>query len=408
MHRARSSCFVALVGALLLVAAACVEEPTSPPTTTPPSSSVPLSSAITGDYSGQFGTAGTVTISQSGTGAAATYTVSVKTGFRFVGGNCTLTPGTVIASFTGLGPTYTYGNGTGTNSANGYNFDANSCAQSFSNFGYTSVNTNGTVTIAVEGQSRVVLTKFANGTTTAPTITGDYSINLNGSVGTVTIARAGTGVAATYTVYVKTGFRLVGANCTLTPGSVLAWFTGEGPIYTYGNGTGTNSANGYIHDRNTCAQGTTNFGYTAINTNNTITIRLYDGLDLLTKVTDLPTSPPTITGDYSINLNGSVGSVTIVQAGAGASATYTVYVRTGFRFVGANCTLPAGSVLATFTGVGPSYTYGNGTGTNSANGFIYDRNVCTQSFSNFGYTAINTNNTITIRLWDGLDLLTKI
>ena len=280
MHRARSSCFVALIGALLLVAAACVEEPTSPPTTTPTSSSVPLSSAIAGDYSGQFGTAGTVTIAQSGTGAAATYTVSVKTGFRFVGASCNLTPGTVIASFVGVGPTYTYGNGTGTNSANGYMFDGTTCAQSFSNFGYTAVNTDGTITIAVEGQSRVVLTKVADVPTSTPTITGDYSINLNGSTGTVTIAQAG----ATYTVYVKTGFRFVGANCTLTPGSVIATFTGAGPIYTYGNGTGTNSANGYIYDRTTCAQSFSNFGYTAINTNNTITIRLWDGYDLLTKI----------------------------------------------------------------------------------------------------------------------------
>ncbi|MEZ5322497.1 MAG: hypothetical protein R2698_10565 [Microthrixaceae bacterium] len=77
--------------------------------------------------------------------------------------------------------------------------------------------------------------------------------------------------------------------------------------------------------------------------------------------TTTTTTPPSgIEGDYAV-VAATAGQVTIVGSGSGASAQYTVSVKSPFRLSGALCSLPVGTVVATFSGVGPSFAATNNT-----------------------------------------------
>ena len=207
--------------ALTVLAAACTDTPPPPPPTT-----VPVQSGIAGVYSLTAATAGTVTITQSGTGAAANYTVSVKTSFRLAGATCSLPPSTVVANVSGAGPSFSAANNA---------FDPTTCAV----LGHTGVsvptvlNADGTITLILNAKDsgNFVLTKTGAVTVVSPTPVGDYSINVSGSVGAVTVVQSGTGAAANYTVSVKTPFKLTGASCVLPAGTVVATLHRAGPSY---------------------------------------------------------------------------------------------------------------------------------------------------------------------------------
>ena len=164
-------------------------------------------------------------------------------------------------------------------------------------------------------------------------------------------------------------------------------FTGAGPSYSAVN----NSFNA-----TTCAV----LGHQSLsipswlNSDNSITLSLNEviGLYLLTRTGNVTTvASPTPVGDHSINVSGSVGAVTVVQSGTGAAANYTVSVKTPFKLTGATCSLPVGTVVATFTGAGPSY---------SAVNYAFNATTCAvlghQSLSIPSW--LNSDNSITLSL----------
>ena len=174
-------------------------------------------------------------------------------------------------------------------------------------------------------------------TVVSPTPVGDYSINVSGSVGAVMVVQSGRGVAANYTVSVKTPFKLTGRAARCRRHGV-ATFTVTGPSYSASQ----------LVQRSRCAV----LGHQSLsipswlNSDNSITLSLNEviGLYLLTRTGNVTTVvSPTPVGDYSINVSGSVGAVTVVQSGTGAAANYTVSVKTPFKLTGASCALPVGT-----------------------------------------------------------------
>jgi hypothetical protein len=344
-HRFARSVVIWCVGALVVVfgVAACTQTP--PPTTT--STTVVTETGIPGDYAITVGSSGSVTIVRSGvTGPSAQYTVFVKTPFRLTGATCSLPAGTVVATFSGAGPSF---------AATNNSFDATTCAVG-SNSAVTVPtvrNSDGSITLGLNQKTGTyLLSRTANGVSVAsPAPTGDYAVNVSGSIGAVSVVRSGTGSSAQYTVSVKTPFRLTGAACSLPTGTVVATFSGAGPTFPMTNNS---------FDATTCAVGGNSAVTTPtwLNNDNSITLGLNvkTGFYLLTRTgSGVSVASPVPTGDYAVNVSGSIGAVTVAQV----ASQYTVSVKTPFRLTGAACTLPAGTVVATFSGAGPSFTATN-------------------------------------------------
>ncbi len=281
----------------------------------PSGTTEPISPAIGGDYSVIYGTPGEVTVHVSGN----VYTVSVKTPFKIEGASCALPVGTVIATFSGAGPTFSGGH---------TQFNPTTCAF-YTTYGIS-------VTLSSDGSLTLgnhLLTKTANASPVAsPAVGGDYSV-VYGTAGEVTVHVSGD----VYTVSVKTPFKIEGASCTLPAATVLATFSGAGPTFSGGH-TQFNPT--------TCAFYTT-YGISAyLNNDDSITL----GNHLLTKTANAsPVASPAVGGDYSV-IYGTAGEVTVHVSGD----VYTVSVKTPFKIEGASCTLPAAAVLATFSGAGPT------------------------------------------------------
>ena len=96
-------------------------------------------------------------------------------------------------------------------------------------------------------------------------------------------------------------------------------------------------------------------------------------------------SPPAdpISGDYDVRY-ATAGSVTIH---ASTDGHYTISVKTPFAMVGATCNLPVSTVLATFSGISPSFH-----GTES----FYDPTTCAFRTADGNYLMhLNSDGTLT-------------
>jgi Domain of unknown function (DUF4282)/Protein of unknown function (DUF2510) len=326
----------------------------------------PLSTAIGGDYSVVYGTAGAVTVHVSGD----TYTVSVKTPFKMEGASCLLPAATVIATFVGTAPHFGGGHSV---------FDATTCVFLGSNAVAVDFNANGSLTLGSPTGPHL-LTKTANGPSAAPVIGGDYS-TIDGTAGDVTVHVSGD----TYTVSVKTPYQVQGASCTLPAATVIATFSGVTPHFGGGDA---------VFDHTTCAFLGSNAISAFANSDQSITIGSPTGFHLLTKTANGPSAAPVIGGDYS-TVYGTAGDVTVLVSGT----TFTVSVKIPFKVQGASCLLPAATVIATFTGVGPHFGGGHS---------VFDPTTCVFLGSNAVSVFANSDQTITLGSSTGFHLLTPL
>jgi hypothetical protein len=96
-------------------------------------------------------------------------------------------------------------------------------------------------------------------------------------------------------------------------------------------------------------------------------------------------------GDYAVTY-ATAGTVNIHQSGT----NYTVSTTSPIRLEGATCTLPTGTVLATFTGTAPSFT---------ATSYIFGTTNCFEYSWTTGTAYLNTDNSISIPSNTGWHLL---
>ena len=177
------------------------------------------------------GSVGEITVRQSGGGASAVFTATVTAPFKLTGFSCSLTTGTVVAYFTGSGPTFT---------ERYAKFNATTCAKI--DDGYTlgalaNLNDDHSLTLglATTGSSAqsALLTRTGNAAWGLnPATPGAYAVNVNGSVGALAVHQSGSGASAIYTATVTAPFKPSGFTCSLTPGTVVALFTGAGLTFT--------------------------------------------------------------------------------------------------------------------------------------------------------------------------------
>lgn len=378
----------------LAAAVACVPDPVPDPgggatTTAAPTTSTSTTTTtglptpgVEGLYSLTAASSGQVRIVRSGSGTAAEYTVSVSSPFRLVGATCALPVGTVVATFGGTGPSFDT-----TNNA----FDATTCAVTSGTAVTTRtvLNADGTISLGLNVRTGTfLLTRVGNtSTVTSPVAAGDYAVVVSGSVGAVRVTRVGTGSSAQYTVSVTSAFALSGSGCSLPAGTVVATFGGAEPSFDATNNTFDGAC--------VVAGNTAITTRTWLNGDNSLTLGLgaRSGRYLLTRTgAGVAVPSPVAAGDYSIDVSGSVGAVRVTQAGSGSAAQYTVTVTSPFRLTGAACTLPAGAVVATFTGAGPIF--------NTVTNTVYNSVTCGVN----GTTAIvvatwlNDDNSLTISL----------
>ena len=178
--------------------------------------------------------------------------------------------------------------------------------------------------------------------TTAPpastTIEGDYSVTY-GSVGAVSIHRS----AGTYTMTVKTPFKLAGTTCNLPATRVIATFAGTAPSFTGRYSDFYSNCDYYgPKDFKIIQNSDGTLTSTNINTGEN---------HVFTKTGGQSTVSTSVDGEYSVMFS-TAGSVSI-HASAG---TYTMAVKTPFRLQGTTCDLPITTVVATFAGTAPSFT----------------------------------------------------
>ncbi len=331
------------------------------------STTQPISPAIGGDYSTIYGTAGEVTVHVSGN----VYTVSVKTPFKIQGASCTLPAGTVIATFNGAGPDFAGGHSV---------FDPTTCAYQGAVSISVHLSPDGSLTLG-SSTGFHLLTKTANASPVAsPAVGGDYS-TIYGTAGGVTVHVSGN----VYTVSVKTPFKIQGASCTLPAGTVIATFNGAGPGFAGGHS---------VFDSTTCAyQGAVSVSV-YLNNDDSITLGSSTGFHLLTKTANAsPVASPAVGGDYS-TIYGTAGGVTVHVSGN----VYTVSVKTPFKIQGASCTLPAGTVIATFNGAGPGFAGGHS---------VFDSTTCAYQGAVSVSVYLNNDDSITLGSSTGFHLLTK-
>jgi hypothetical protein len=216
----------------------------------------------------------------------------------------------------------------------------------------------------------------ATSTTTAASppadpISGDYNVRYATS-GSVAIHASTDG---DYTISVTTPFEMVGATCSLPISTVLATFSGTSPSFH-----GTES----FYDPTTCAFRTADGNYLMhLNSDGTLT-STYNGGEshLFTKVSDTVTSNQQIGGAYRVTY-ATPGAVSVSLS----AATYTIAVTTPFKFYGSTCAVPAGTVIATFTGTSPSFH-----GTES----FYHPTTCAFRTADGNYLMhLNTDGTLT-------------
>ena len=163
-------------------------------------------------------------------------------------------------------------------------------------------------------------------------VTGVYSVNVNGSVGEITVRQSGPGDSAVYTATVTAPFKPTGFTCSLTAGTVVASFTGTAPDFTERYAK---------FNASTCVK--VDDGYTAgavatLNDDTSLTLGLASGTSvnaeaaLLTRTGDGAwVTEPVAAGEYSVNVNGSIGAVDVHQSGSDAAAVYTVTVTTAVQ-----------------------------------------------------------------------------
>src|SRR5207248_2223664 len=133
----------------------------------------PPADPISGDYDVRYATSGSVTIHASTDGH---YTISVKTPFAMVGATCNLPVSTVLATFSGMSPSFH-----GTESF----YDPTTCAFRTADGNYLMhLNSDGTLTSTYNSGESHVFTKTAPGATSSTPIGGVYNV----TYGTATAA----------------------------------------------------------------------------------------------------------------------------------------------------------------------------------------------------------------------------
>jgi hypothetical protein len=103
---------------------------------------------------------------------------------------------------------------------------------------------------------------------------------------------------------------------------------------------------------------------------------------------------PATAGNYAVVVGASRGTVAVHQS----ASTFTISTTSPLTLERATCALPIGSVLAVFSGAGPSYV---------SNASAFDAATCNPTSGVTGGTAyLNTDHTISLLGPTGWHLLT--
>jgi hypothetical protein len=210
-----------------------------------------------GDYAVTFANPGTVTIHQSAT----TFTVTTSTAITLESSTCALPIGSVLATFSGTGPSYV---------SAAYQFNPTTCFPTGAAVsGTASASSDGSVTLSLlTGVHLLEKTADAHPVAT-PVVPGSYSTKFASAVG-VAVHQSGNN----FTVTIAGPATLENASCPLPKNAVVATFSGTGPSYV---------SAAYQFNSSTCIPtGAAVAGTVYVNTDNTITLFAITGWHLLT------------------------------------------------------------------------------------------------------------------------------
>jgi acyl-coenzyme A thioesterase PaaI-like protein len=218
----------------------------------------PISSGLAGEYTVTLGTVGTAAIHQSGSA----FTISSTSTFTLENAKCALPVGTVLATFSGAGPSYV---------SNAFAFDPITCNPNGSAAGGTaSASSDGSFTLLGPTGTHLFV-KSANAHLVAsPAAAGNYTVVFGASRGTAAVHQS----ASTVTISTTGPLTIERATCALKSGTVLATLSGAGPSYV---------STAFAFDAATCNPNGSAAGGTAyLNSDNTISLLGPTGWHLLT------------------------------------------------------------------------------------------------------------------------------